>query len=241
MKTIIYQQVFLRDAAQARLFGVSHALIRRLNPDAHTLVIDNGSEIDPWEYAQPDLYFRFPERIGHFFHDFHGMPDGSVPRDGPGRAHCMAMQIAMEAGYDRAVYIEADALFAKPVEWGFAQMTTPVACQPACMYYKLDWHVVWFRDLKWLKTFDFPGRYDWQNRTGEPGGEPAGEVIWHQILGDNVASLPVRGTRGESISLDENNYWMFYPDGCDLVTHVSTATCAHFLKMNGHPDLADRL
>jgi len=34
VKTIIYQQVFLRDAAQARLFGVSHALIRRLNPDA---------------------------------------------------------------------------------------------------------------------------------------------------------------------------------------------------------------
>jgi len=78
------------------------------------------------------------------------------------------------SGYDRAVYIEAIPL-CQARRVGFAQMTTPVACQPACMYYKLDWHVVWFRDLKWLKTFDFPGRYDWQNRTGEPGGEPAGE------------------------------------------------------------------
>src|SRR5262249_32947597 len=135
----------------------------------------------------------------------------------------------------------ADALFFLPVEWGFSQMTKPVACQPAGKYYALDFHVVWWRDLKWLKEFDFFGRYDWQNRVGEPGGEPAGEDIWIKILGDHVEPLPVRGERGDALGLYVGNFDKHFPNGIDLCTHVDIGTFQWVLWKMGHGEFATSL
>ena len=159
-KTLIWQQLHIRSEGQGRLWAVSHELIRRLNPDADLMVIDNASpldamqfvpgskwaicrlpeQFDPCEQQVPLLgpgrhhakatpaFIRFKESLGHFFHGHsHGLP----VRDGPGRAHSLAWTIAMDSGFDRAVYIEADALFAHPVSWGFDRMARHVACQPA--------------------------------------------------------------------------------------------------------------
>jgi len=47
LSTLIWSQVHLRNEAQGRLFAVSHELIKRLNPAADILVIDNASPLDP--------------------------------------------------------------------------------------------------------------------------------------------------------------------------------------------------
>lgn len=237
---MIWSQVHLRTDEQAKLFEVSQALIRKLNPGVHTLVIDNASPIDPRPYADPDMWFRTPDAIGHFFHDVRGI-NGKPPRDGPGRAHTLAWSIAMAMGYERGVYIEADALFFRPVEWGFSQMTKPIACQPRGAYYELDWHVWWIRDFKWFREFDFIGKYDWQNRVGEPGGEPAGEKIYIRIFGDNAQPLPIRGERGDALQLSGANFDQHFPDGIDLLTHVDIGTFQWVLWKMGHGELASRL
>lgn len=234
MKTLIWQQVYLRNEGQARLFKISHNLIRRLNPDCDVMVIDNGSPVDPKDYVVPDLWFRFDSPIGHFFH---GGINGAPPRDGPGRAHSVAWSIAIAAGYDRAAYIEADTLFRHPVEWAFQQMTKPVACQPGCRYYEVDWHAWFVRDLRWFKEFDFVGKYNWPSRVGEPGGEAAGEILYQRIFGEHLETLPIRGERGDAIGLTLENIHQLYPDGCDIITHVDTDCYAEFLRMNGHEDL----
>ncbi len=238
MTVLIWSQVHLRNEGQARLFGIQQALTRRLNPDCDMLVVDNCSPVDPRPYADPDcLWFRFRDAIGHYFH---GGINGAPPRDGPGRAHSVAWSIAIAAGYARAAYIEADALLTLPVQWAFDRMTKPIAAQPPCRYYSYDWHCWFVRDLRWFKDFDFVGKYDWQNRRGEPGGEPAGEILYAQIFGDHLEALPIRGERGDAIGLTVENYDSLYPDGCDIITHVDTDCYAHFLKRNGHEDLIAR-
>lgn len=233
MTALIWQQVHLRSEGQAKLFSVSQALIRRLNPDADILTIDNNSPIDPRPYAQPDgLWFKFRDSIGHYFHD------GKAARDGPGRGHSVAWSIAMAAGYDRAAYVEADCLLAKPAQWAFDQMVKPVAAEPGCKYYpEADWHAWFVRDLRWFKAFDFVGKYDWPSRVGEPGGEPPGELIYLRIFGDELQTLPLRGGRGDAIGLTLGNFHQLYPDGIDIVTHVDTDVYCEFLRVNGHEDM----
>jgi len=69
------------------------------------------------EYAQPDLYFRFQSESAISSTTSMGCLTDRCRATDQGELTAWRLQIAMEAGYDRAVYIEADALFAKPVEW----------------------------------------------------------------------------------------------------------------------------
>lgn len=265
MMDLIWSQVHLRSEGQGRLFAVSHELIKRLNPEADILVIDNASPLDPvpftrskWTECQlspmselvPDLepgahvgsrtpaMVHFHESLGHFFH---GHSHGRAVRDGPGRAHSLALQMALQAGYSRACYIEADALFRWPVEWCFAQMTKPVGCQPRCAYGYLDWHVWPIKDMAWMRAFDFVGRYDWRNRVGEPGGEAVGEQVYADIFGDNLEVVPMSGIRGDTVALTAHNLREHFPEGSDYLTHVQLDCFALWLEMVGHGDLAPLL
>lgn len=153
----------------------------------------------------------------------------------------MALAIAMASNYDRAVYIEADALFALPVAWGFDQLTKPIGCQPSCGYYSADWHVWWIKDLKWFRAFDWWGKYDWPNRVGDRRGEPAGEVLYERIFSEHLQRLPVRGNRGEVLRLNAHNYHALFPRGCHIVTHVDAHCAEVFLADNGFHDLIPKL
>ncbi len=268
MKTLIWQQLHLRSEGQGKLWAVSQELIRRLNPDCDLLVIDNASPLDPLGFtpgyrwvqcrlgpmsemvptldpgrhvgSKAPALIRFHESIGHFFH---GHTWGLPVRDGPGRAHTLAWNIAMDSGYDRAVYLEADALFRHPVQWGFERMAPGpgVAAQPGGKYYSADWQIWWVNDLRWFREFDFTGKYDWKSRVGEPGGEPAAEDIYIRIFGEVLQRLPVTGDRGDATQLSAANLEEQYPQGLDLITHVHLCCFARWLELEGHPDLARRL
>lgn len=256
MKTLVLTQCFLKTEEQGKMLGVNLELIQRLNPDCHLLLIDNASPIPadpycrgPWmgKYeCSPDmttmgsthLCLRFPDSIGHFSHKFVDERDPTTARDGPGRAIMTGLRIAMNSGYDRLVYCEDDALFARPFEDGFAKMKLPVACLPRGRYGYLDWNVFWVNDLKWLEQFGFIGRYDWPTQKQGPGRE--GERVYEAILKDFLQVLPFKGGRGEGF-INERNLAHVFPDGVDWITHVSRETYAEFLRMHGHDDLARKL
>lgn len=262
-RTLIWQQLHLRFPEQGRLWATNQRLLRRLNPDCDFLVIDNASPLDPAQFCGdmfglhlqlepmddwvPELpanvgagaMIRFHESLGHFFH---GHTDGLPCRDGPGRAHDRALRVASCSGYQRACYIEADALFRHPVQWVFDQMTKPVGCQPLCAYGYLDWHVWAIKDLPWLMQFDFLGKYDWKNRKGEAGGEKTGEHVYADIFGpDNLDVVAMSGLRGDTIALTADTYPQHFPQGCDYLTHVGLRCFALWLDSVSHGDLAEGL
>ncbi len=239
-KTLIYQQTHIKTAEQGRLFAVSQALLRRLNPGADYMLVDNASPLDPRQFATGhNFFFQFPESIGHFSPSY--LTERDDPRDGPGRAHTYAWGIAHGLGYQRTFYCEADCLFAKPAEWGFQQMTKRIGCQPGVTQYgySRDWHVVWVSDIPWfVQDFDFPTKYAWETRTQH---SPAGEHLYEQILGEEAEILPVTGIRGETVGLSGANFRQHFPTGCDLVTHIDNAGHAEFLRSAGHEDLIEKL
>lgn len=253
MKTLIFSQCFIKDEEQGKLLGASLALARRLNPGFDILLLDNASPIQPmfangWRMAavegKPvtlgyDHCLRFPDSIGHFSPKFNAEHDN--PRDGPGRAIMTGLQIAMDSGYDRAVYLESDALFAKPFEDGFAQMTKPTAMLPRTKWGYLETNVMWFSDLKWLKDFDLIARYNWpaqSKHTQGPNNE--GERHYERILGAYLQILNYKGGRGDNY-LTARNMRMLFPRGIDFVTHCDMAGYAEFLRINGHDDLAEKM
>lgn len=266
MADLIWSQVHLTHEPQGRLFNVCQQMIRRLNPDADILVIDNASPLDPASFtgeakwvqcnlgpmseiipeldvgahvgARTPAMVRYHESLGHFFH---GHTHGRMVRDGPGRAHSLALSMAIAAGYERACYIEADALFRRPVSWCFDQMSKPVGCQPMCGYGYLDWHVWPIKDMAWMAEFDFVKRYDWRNRKGEPGGEPVGEQVYVDIFGEHLEIVPMSGLRGDTVGLTAANLRDHFPEGSDYITHVQLDCFALWLEMVGHGDLAPLL
>ena len=254
MKTLpplLIQQVHLRTEAQCRLFAVSQALLRRLNPGCHLLVIDNASPLDPlpWMAGEWDqvllspmsdkvplierdmTLLRFAEALGHFSYG------GTA--DGPGRAIMRGIEMAIEGGYKKAVYIESDCLVSRPVKWWFDQMKKPVACQPVSRHGFVDWQVMPF-DVKFMGEFCFVGKYDWKNQTVEKNAKTFGEQQYFDILGDNVEIIDCVGERVEG-TLDVKGWVEKYKSGVDFVTHGDYEIYAAFLVLNGHKDLVPML
>ena len=254
MKTLpplLIQQVHLRTEEQCRLFAVSQALLRRLNPGCHLLVIDNASPLDPlpwmageWEehrlgpmsddvpvIAGELKLLRFAEAIGHF--NYGGTADG------PGRANMRSIQVAHAGGYKRAVYFESDCLVSLPVKWWFDRMKKPVACQPVCRHGFVDWQVMPY-DVQFMASFGFVEKYDWKNQTVEKNAGTFGEQQYFDILGDDVEIIPVRGERVEG-TLDVKAWVEKYKAGVDFVTHGDYEIYAAFLVLNGHKDLVPML
>lgn len=254
MKTLIFGGVHITNERAGNLMRTALALAEKLNPGVDFLLVDNGSPLDPRKFLDEswnDTGFslrdgliptigkgkticRFTDSIGHFFWDADRDPP---PKDGPGRGIMTALQVAMKSGYDRAVYMEPDCLFARPIEDGFKQMTKPIGFLPRTPWGYLDNQVWWFADLKWLKEYDYVGKYDWPNRVGDRRGEPPGEVIHEQISGDHFDVLPFKGCRTSQVPVKAHNIRHAFPDGVDFITHADRDTFAAFLEMNGHAHL----
>lgn len=262
-RTLIWSQVHLRSVGQGRLFAACQELIRRLNPEADLLVIDNASPIapenfidGPWQQchlrplsevvptlepgshvgAKVPAMVHFHESLGHFFH---GHSHGRPVRDGPGRAHTLALKMALAAGYDRACYIEADCLFRRPVGPIMDAMTRPVGCQPRIKYGYLDWHVWPIKDM--AMASHFIEKYDWKNRVGEPGGELPGEHVYEDIFGDQLEVLPLDVVRGDVYAMTAGNMGQLFPHGLDGLTHVPLDCFALALRQWGFADMAEGL
>lgn len=240
--TLIFSCTHLKTDRDVRFFEVQQKLLERLNPGVPRLVVDSASPIPSWTwFAAGFNLFQFPDALGHPGKD----PDARG--DGPGRAIMKGLEIAITEGFKRAVYAEADALVATPVEWGFRQLTKPIGLQPRCQHGFLDTQMIWFGDLAWLKEFDFISKYDWPNQRRVHDGD----LLYEGIPGpDNIQVLPHRGGRVDppvqgapwpTDHLTAENLVERFPDGIDYITHGSDELNAQFLRVNGHGDLVEFL
>ena len=248
--TVIFSQVYLNTAEQGRLMAVCLELTRRLNPGWPLMLMDNASPLDPFAFMPREWvehYHRFTDAIGHFSPKYTHEHD--EPRDGPGRAIMTALHLARDAGYDRAVHMEADALCAVPFEDGFRRMTKPTACLPRIKWGYLDWQVWWIADLKWLvDDHRFLDKYNWPAKTKH---DKEGERIYEDLLAGFLEVIPLKGGRGDGYYKPDGEWvsgWIradnlaaVFPGGIDYITHVHTSTFAEFLRLNGHDDLAEKL
>lgn len=256
MKPLLCElSVHLTSEWRARLLRTCVALIDRLNPDLDILLIDNASPIDPlpWLPGAWDDFgvclatdgpipvkpagrslMRFPDAIGHFHHN---KGEDPPPRDGPGRSNMTSLQIAYASGYERSVYQETDCLFVRPYEEGFSQLTGKVGCQGRTLQGYLDWNIRYHADLPWLRDFQFVEKYAWQDRIGDFRGEPVGEIIYANILGEHLQVLPMRGCRAGMHGLTAENMHQSYPDGIEWVTHGDQPCFEEFLRYTGFDDL----
>lgn len=264
-RTLIFTQCRIMHDIHGRLMKTALTLAERLNPGVDILLVDNASVLSiepylPWRASDSDVDIlndaswqnppvlsglrtigRFETAIGHFNHDRHRIPP---PKDGPGRAICTALAIAMASGYDRAVYLESDALVFWPSCRGFhelEQLGGKVGFQPRLPDGYLDNQAWFFADLEWLRTVRAIERYDWPARRGDFTGEPVGERIWELLFAGDLSVLPMRGGRGGMCGFDAGNIRARFPEGIDYLTHVSRAGYAAALEMNGHGDLAPYL
>lgn len=249
MKTLVFSQCHIRHDVFGRLMRTSIELVQRLNPGIDILMIDNASPLGPEKWlpgwpvgdldpegtprpvVTPRSIMRFGDAIGHLHYDREKDPP---PRDGPGRGMMTALRIAHMSGYSRAVYVESDCLFAKPVSWGFERMTRMTACCPRLPGGYLDWQVWWIADLPALLSTGFVERYDWRRRHA---GERPGELLYEELLGEGLEVLPVRGGRGSHYRMLAGDV-MAWPGGIDYITHADRAAYCAFLERNGHGDLA---
>lgn len=259
MKLLCELSVHLTNEWRGRLLRTCVTLIDRLNPDLDILLIDNASPVDPLPFLPGNwddmgvclstdgpipvkppgrTVMRFPDSLGHFHVDKQRDPP---PKDGPGRSNMTSLRIAYASGYERSVYQETDCLFVRPYEEGFSQLTKKVGCQDKTAQGYLDWNIRYHADLPWLRDFQFVERYDWPNRVGDFRGEPVGEIIYADILGEHLQVLPMRGCRAGMAGVHADNLRERFPDGIEWITHADERGFEEFLKYTGCDDLIPML
>ncbi len=259
MKLLCELSVHLTSEWRGRLLRTCVTLIDRLNPDIDILLIDNASPVEPlpflpgqWDDMGVCLstdgpipvkppgrtIMRFPDSLGHFHVDKERDPP---PKDGPGRSNMTSLRIAYASGYERSVYQETDCLFVRPYEEGFSQLTKKVGCQGPTVQAYLDWNIRYHADLPWLRDFQFVEKYDWPKRVGDHYGEPVGEIIYANILGEHLQVLPMRGCRAGMHGLRADNMRTAYPDGIEWITHSDQEGFEEFLRYTGFDDLIPTL
>lgn len=242
-KDLLFCMTHIRLEEQANIFRVWQELAFSLN-DCDLLIVESKSPLAPetwltgdWDrqdaaapkITKPRTLAAFPDALGHPYYDkiTHGA--------GSDRAWMKGFEIAIENGYDRVAYIEADILCAKPISDIFNQMIKPAACGPLVSHGKFPETGLFFADCNHLKQTDFISKYNWQGPCW-----PEGEKRAWDILGDSLEILPLRGVRDEWLSTPRL-FRRRWEQGVDYVTHAKPEVLREFLRMTDHQDLTELL
>ena len=239
MRTLIACMTFIQEPWQRDLLCAWYALATTLNPGTDLLIVDSASPIPPqsflpghWKiHAMADddeipkhpgdqFMARFHNSLGHPFYD--AVPMGA----GSDRAQVKIFEIAIASGYDRAVYIEADVLFVRPVEPWLERMTKPAACPGMVNHGLFPESGLLFFDPAYFQSIDYVKRYNWRGPCF-----PEGEKRMWDILGDQLEFLPLKGNR-DGWGTEPEHLQERYPEGLDFLTHAKIETHREFLRLN---------
>lgn len=222
-RVLIFGTVFVDSEDKAKLVGQWQRLHKHLNPGCDLLLVDSASPL-PWKAESGVIVHDFGDNIGHL---------ARGGRDGWGRAFTWGLQAAIDGGYDYVVHIEGDSLLKLPVAYVLDEMhadrkavgLTPVNGTKIDEQGWVETGVIAFA-VDWLKTSDFIGRYDWQNRQHKP--EP--ELVIARMLGDpdtygGLVSMPWRSSRGDKGQITAENATRF-----DWITHCPQSAFDAFVK-----------
>lgn len=203
------------------------AITRKLNPGTDIVIVDSASpalaDTGPWPgLAERVGFVRLPDNIG-------ALSRGG--RDGWGRAFCKGVELAIEGGYDHAVFVECDLLLARPVAPIIDKMVrcgVKVASPMANPYVWIETALT-FMDVGYMREIDFIRRYGWETAPFTP----LIEFRLEEIFGDKFFALPLRGIRNDLGALTPRNLRQMFPMGVDYLHHCSPAVFRAFLAMNG--------
>lgn len=215
-------------------------LVAKLNPGADLMLIDSVSPFDPrvfladlgWsenpklrkdDSTEPYIV-RWDENIGHL---------GGGGRDGWGRSFCEGVEYGIRNEYSRIAYIDADILFAKPVDEIFDKMDRSgvKVAMPWESYYGFPENGIVFMNADFMRDIEFTKQYDWQNARPFP----LPEVRCEEILKDHLFILPLRGCRNDFDLITPENITAAFPYGrASWITHCKNQQVYQaFLHING--------
>jgi hypothetical protein len=219
-KTLVFGTSYVQGAVAAEVFRMWRELTRVSNPGVNTIVVDSASPgMARWE-GRP-LWEGFDDNIGHL---------SKSGRDGWGRAFTHGLRYAITNGYEWAVHIECDLLFARPVAETIAKMEkygVKIAA-PLALPHQFVETALMFVNVPWAVENRLIERYDWEN----PPPDRLPEWRIQDIAGDALFTLPLRGMRNDQ-NVPAERLAGFFPDGVDWITHADLPALREFMRMNG--------
>jgi len=201
-------------------------VMRLVNPGIPIGIVDTPGPVE-WQPMGKDdsLYdwhFTYPDNIGHLT---------KTGRDGWGRAFSCGIDQAIDQGYDYAVHIECDLLFAKPVMPIIKRMllNNIKAVSTAAMPHRMIETGLLFLDLEYAHESRLVERYDWQTSSLIELPERRME----KLLGDDLYLMPWWGFRDDDKVLQPATMTSHFPAGMDWLTHASVPCYKRFMDING--------
>lgn len=239
-RTLIFGTSYVSTPERRDLTILWAKLVAKLNLGADMMLVDSASPFNPevfladmgWrEDAQllPDgrtepYIWRWNNNIGHL---------GGGGKDGWGRSFCEGIEYGIRNNYDRIAYIDADILFAKPVDEIFDKMDRSgvKVAMPWEGQYGFPENGIVFMDAKFMDDIKFTAQYDWQNAKSFP----LPEIRCEQILADHLFTLPLRGLRNDFDTITAENIARAFPWGPPAwITHCRDPQVYQaFLHING--------
>lgn len=221
-RTLIFGTSYVQGAVAAETFHRWRDLTMAANPGVRLLVIDSASPDMPDCGSLGLEMERFSDNIGHL---------SRSGRDGWGRAFTKGLQSAIDGGYEWAVHIECDLLFARPVAETIAKMEkhgVKIAA-PLALPHQFPETALMFINVPWAVENDLIGRYDWEN----PPADRLPEWRIADVCGDALFLLPLRGMRNDQ-GVPAAGLSRFFPDGIDWITHAELPVLREFMRINGY-------
>lgn len=219
-RVLVFGTVFTDTPDKQRLAAQWQSLHRAVNGWSVDLLLVDSASPEPVPLVEDGVQeYAFPDNIGHL---------ARGGRDGWGRAFCKGLEMAIDGQYDYVVHIEGDSLFSKPVlpiirkmmAAGVKAASVPVEgtrrketgwVETGLMFFSTDY----------LWQSKFIERYDWWNRKAKPTPE---RVIF-DLLGEDLAMLPLKAERGDKGQVTAAN-----ARGFDWITHCPPEALDAFVE-----------
>ena len=195
-------------------------LVRAVNPGISVAVIDTPGPVD-WR-PPTDWDFRFVDNIGHLT---------ATGRDGWGRAFVEGLRQADAIGYDYAIHIECDLLFARQVMPVIERMRRHgiKAVSTVAAPHRFIETGLLFLDMEYVRDSRLVERYHWQTSSLQALPEQRMEAL----LGDDLFLMPWWGVRDDDKLLTPGTMTAHFPVRMDWLTHATVPCYRRFLEMNG--------
>ena len=226
MKALVFGTSYVEGQERRYLIDLWRQLLTEVNPGIDLLVVDSASPDLP--DVRPAHLIQLGDNIGHM---------GKTGVDGWGRAFSAGLSYAEQKGYDYAVHVETDLLFARPVAPIIEKMAAHqvrIAGPLAAPQQFLETALL-FMDVAWVRESCLIERYDWATSPLAPIPERRLE----EMAGPELFCLPLRGCRNDHHSVTPQNIDQVFPYGIDWLTHCrDLAVYRAFLRLNGFEEMA---
>lgn len=250
-KILIAGSVHVNNFWKRDLLQYWDACLSQKNLDCDLLLVDSCSPImpehflgwgveshlcdDPLEFPKlktttKKTIIRMIEDIKHPFY-------GGGTLDAGSQALALMATYAINQAYDYWVYIEGDALFARPIRPLCDKLARHKIGWASCLdpIYRWVQSEVMFFGVDWLKKANFIERFNWKTPVNRLDRMSFVEARIERTFGDDLFFLPLRGFKNEANQARWDNMQnMIKTHGLDFITHTNDfGLYEKFLQLHG--------